>query len=75
MLNAMSKYFALLRDSRVFLTLSPHSSDGNIGPTLKPSTHFLTQSCDPISRYGKPVERTNEIISKPILLIRSTGFL
>ena len=27
---------------------------------------FLTQSCDPSSRYGKPVERTDEIISRPI---------
>ena len=39
---------------------------------LKASIHFLTQSCDPISRYGKPVERTNEIFSRPISLVRST---
>ena len=36
--------------------------------------YFLTLSCDPISSYGKPVERTNEIISRPTSLIRSTGF-
>ena len=28
---------------------------------LKGSDHFLTQSDDTISCYGKPVERTNEI--------------
>ena len=37
--------------------------------------HFLTQSCDSISCYGKPMKQTkNEIISRPISLVRSTGF-
>ena len=45
-----------------------------LGLGLKVPIHFLTQSRDPISRYGKPVERTNELISRPISLVRSTGF-
>ena len=42
---------------------------------IKAPTHFLTQSCDPISRYGKPVKRTNEIISRLISWVHITGFL
>ena len=33
---------------------------------LETPIHSLTQSCDPISCCGKPVERTSEIISRPI---------
>ena len=36
--------------------------------------NFLTQSCDPTSCYRNPVQRTNEIVSRPISLVRSTGF-
>ena len=36
--------------------------------------HFLTQSYDPVSCYGKTVEWTIEIISRLISLIRCTGF-
>ena len=42
---------------------------------LKASIHFLTQSWDLISCYGKPVAQTIEIILRPISLICSTGFL
>ena len=44
-------------------------------PPFKALIPFLTQSCDSISRYGKPVEQINEIISRPVWLIHSTGFL
>ena len=32
----------------------------------KVPVHFMTQSCDPISCYGKPVELTKQIITRPI---------
>ena len=35
--------------------------------------HFLTQTRDPII-YGKPMERTNIIVSRPILVVRFTGY-
>ena len=41
---------------------------------LKAQIHLLTQSCDLICRYGKPGERTSEIMSRPISLVRSSGF-
>ena len=45
-----------------------------VASSLKASIHFVTHSCGQISCYGKPVERTNEIISRPISLVRFTGF-
>ena len=39
---------------------------------IKATIHFPTQSCDPISCYGKPVERTNEIGLEMISLVPST---
>ena len=41
---------------------------------LKASIHLLTQSCDPISCCGKPVERTNEIGLQITTSVRSTGY-
>ena len=43
--------------------------------TLKAPTHFLTDSCDPISCYGKPVKRTSDIGLEMISLVCSTGCL
>ena len=47
---------------------------GGVTDVLRPPIHFLTQSRDPISCYRKPMERTNETISRSILLIRSNRF-
>ena len=44
-------------------------------PGLQALIHFRTQSDDPISCYGKPVERTNEIAYHAKSLARSIGFL
>ena len=44
-------------------------------PSLpKALIHFQTQSDDPISCHGKPLEWTNEIVYPMISLVRSTGF-
>ena len=42
-------------------------------PGLQALIHFRTQSDDPISCYGKPVERTNEIAYPLISLVHYTG--
>ena len=39
---------------------------------VKVSIRCLTQSCDPVSCYREPVERTNEI--SLISFVRSAGF-
>ena len=41
--------------------------------SVKARIHLLIQSCDPITRYGKPLERTNEIGPEMIPLVRATG--
>ena len=42
---------------------------------FKAPIRFRTQSDDPISCYGKPVDRTNEIKGYAVSLVLSTGFL
>ena len=42
--------------------------------TVRALIHSLTQSGQPISHDRKPVERTNEIISRPVWWVHSVGF-
>ena len=53
---------------------SPHTGLAPSHAPVKAPIHVLTQSCDLISLCGKPVERTSEIIRRPISLVRSTDF-
>ena len=77
-----SSFFELRKNQTVlyysafYTSLLSMGSDTTLCPLsrLKAPIHSLTQSCDPISCCGKPMERTNEIGLEMVSLVHSTGF-